>query len=180
MAISGAITGDRNANSATKGRDVTRLRRERHIARRRAIERNGTYNRRTLTTSINKIYGVRGASGFPRIGLPRASASSQRARKRHRVCSWGGAGLFGEKQDSDGNYSSSGVCCERLAKIPAKKRINVTGGGEREGEGEGGRGACLFSCRITVAEIISRCSLGSAGRALEIAAPLAIRAESPR
>jgi len=29
-AVSGAITGDRNANSATKGRDVTRLRRERH------------------------------------------------------------------------------------------------------------------------------------------------------
>lgn len=54
--------------------------------------------------------------------------------KRHRVCSW--AAPSGEEQDSDGNYSSSGVCCERLAKISAKKRINVTG---RERGGEGGR-----------------------------------------
>lgn len=42
------------------------------------------------------------------------------ARRRRRA--------LGEKQDSDGNYSSSGVCCKRLAKISAKKRINVTGG----------------------------------------------------
>ena len=84
-AVWGAITDDRNANSATKGRDVTRLRQERH-----AIERNGTHNRWTLTTSINKIYDVRGdpAPPFPSDRSSAMSGSSQRARKRHRVCSW--------------------------------------------------------------------------------------------
>jgi len=116
---------------------------------------------------------------FPRIGLPRCLGArsvhgsvivSARGRRR--------ALLHGEKQDSDGNYSSSYVCCKRLAKIPAKKRINVTGG-KREKTRERERVACLFSCRITVAEIITRCSLSSVEECSK-SLLLAIRVESPR
>lgn len=48
--VLGAITGDRNANSATKGRDVMRLRRERHAAPR------DREKRRTQSPDPNNIH----------------------------------------------------------------------------------------------------------------------------
>lgn len=129
----------------------------------RVIERNAAQSPDPNNIHQQDIWSSRGSGASvasPRIGLPRRlRARSLAARKRHRVCSDAAPDSRGKAGQRRKLLVFGGICCERLAKIPAKKRINVTG---REKDGERDRekrAACLFSCRITVAEIISRCSL---------------------
>lgn len=99
MVVSGAITGDRNANSATKGRDVMRLRRERHAAPR---DREKWHIQSPDPNNIHQqdIWCSRGsgASGFPRIG-PSASVCELAACAEASSCLLaGGAGLSGKSR----------------------------------------------------------------------------------
>lgn len=109
MVVSGAITDDRNANSATKS-DVTRLRRERHTVP-RAIERNAAQSPDPNNIHQQDIWSSRGSGASvasPRIfrdvcelavSLRGSVIVSARMRRR----------ALGEKRNSDGNYSSSEV-----------------------------------------------------------------------
>lgn len=92
MVVSGAITDDRNANSATKS-DVTRLRRERHTVP-RAIERNAAQSPDPNNIHQQDIWSSRGsgAGAFvasPRIGLLR------RLRARSLFCAEASSCLLG-------------------------------------------------------------------------------------
>lgn len=132
-----AVTRDRNANSATKGRDFTRLRRdgERRVAA-RDREKRQTGSPDPNNIHQQDIWSSRGFR-FPRIGLlPRcvsceladcARARAWEAAPRHlatvRADSPGGAWVLrlGENRDNDGNCSSWSVCCELPGKNPREE-----------------------------------------------------------
>lgn len=156
--MSRAITNDRNANSAANGRGIVvivGLRQERHTVNSRwretarspdpnSIHQEDiwTHGRSSFAPSCSFSFSLSSSSTWVDRCLPRRLLGlANETRKRRRVRSRPETAPSLARQpsrDSDGNYSSSGICCELPAKIAAKKRINVTGE-EKESEQESGR-----------------------------------------